>query len=160
MSGGSGGQAALVTILVLTASVWVGGLVTLLVVARVATATLDPPQRVDFFRLLGRAYGPVASACLLVAFATGDLLLAGRPWGGLLTVTVVLGVALVLATAFGVAQARRMTWRRAAALAQRDDEAGVEDVRRGARRADVLRSVIALLTLALVVCAALLAVSS
>lgn len=46
---------ALDGLLIFAAAVWVGGLVAIFVVARVAQRTLEPRERVAFFRGLGRA---------------------------------------------------------------------------------------------------------
>jgi hypothetical protein len=51
--------AALAGVLILATAVWAGGLVTILVAARVASGVLQPAQRVAFFRGLGCAYLPV-----------------------------------------------------------------------------------------------------
>ncbi len=48
-------EASLAAVLVLATAVWVGGLVAIFVVARVADATLRAAERVAFFRGLGRA---------------------------------------------------------------------------------------------------------
>jgi hypothetical protein len=52
-------EASLTAVLVLAAAVWIGGLVAMFVVARVAQATLGAAERVAFFRSLGRVYGLV-----------------------------------------------------------------------------------------------------
>ena len=141
----------LVAVHVLAVAVWVGGLVAIFVVARVASRTLDPAARVAFFRGLGRAYGPVGGIALIVALASGAVLVDRRPWDGLLTATVAVAAGLLLATVAGVLQARAMTRLRYRAL---DTPAGDElhaRVARRALRADALRSAIVLLTLALFV---------
>jgi uncharacterized membrane protein len=147
----------LIALHALSASVWVGGLVAIFVVARAAKATLDPAARVAFFRTLGRAYGVIGSVALLVALATGALLLRGHPWDGLLVATAVVAAALVAATAVGIAQARAMTRLRRRALTGAGGAALDPRIRRGAVLAGSLRGAIALLTLALVVLGAALA---
>jgi uncharacterized membrane protein len=147
----------LIALHALSASVWVGGLVAIFVVARTATATLDPAARVAFFRTLGRSYGVVGSVALLVALATGALLLRGHPWDALLVATAVVGAALPAATAVGIAQARAMTRLRRRALTGPAGAALDPRIRRGAVLAGSLRATIALLTLALVVLGAALA---
>jgi hypothetical protein len=128
--------------------------VAIFVVARAASATLDRSQRIAFFRALGRAYGIVGGAALLVALASGAMLLAGHPVDGLLVATALVAAALLAATAAGVAQARSMTRLRRRAL----ERPGLaERVRRGAALAAALRGAIALLTLTLVVLGAVLA---
>jgi uncharacterized membrane protein len=146
----------LIALHALAASIWVGGLVAIVVVARAASATLEPAQRVAFFRALGRSYGVVGSVALLVALATGALLLRDHPWDGLLIATAVAAAALLVPTAVGIAQARAMTRLRRRALAE-PSEAIDARVRRGAALAGALRGAIALFTLVLVVLGAALA---
>jgi uncharacterized membrane protein len=146
----------LIALHALAASIWVGGLVAIVVVARAASATLEPAQRVAFFRALGRSYGVVGSVALLVALATGALLLHGHPWDGLLIATALAAAALLVATAVGIAQARAMTRLRRRALAE-PGEAIDAQVRRGAALAGALRGAIALITLTLVVLGSALA---
>jgi uncharacterized membrane protein len=139
------------------AAIWVGGFIAIGVVARAAAPTIGPADRVAFFRALGRSYGVVGGVALVVALGTGAVLLSGRPWDAALISTVAVAAALVLATVTGVLQARRMTVLREAALQQRDDAQLGGRVVRDARRATALRSVIGLLTLALVALGAVLA---
>ncbi len=154
----SPGVASLSAVLVLATAVWVGGLVAIFVVARVAHATLGTAERVTFFRGLGRAYGPVGGAALAVALASGAALAATRPWTGPLTAAAVLAAALVAVTAAGVLQARRMTRLRQAALRAPGSTALTAAVRHGARNASALRAAIAALSLALLTLGVLVAV--
>jgi hypothetical protein len=142
--------------LILTVAIWVGGLVAIFVVARVAHHTLPPAERVTFFRGLGRAYGPVAGGALVMSLGCGAALLAGRPWNGTLTATAVVAVCLLAVTGTGVAQARRMTRLRQSALASPGDAALAGRVRREALGAAVLRAAIAALSLALIALGVLL----
>jgi uncharacterized membrane protein len=143
-------SAPLIAVNALAASIWIGGLVAIFVVARAASATLDPAARVTFFRALGRSYGVVGSVALLVALATGAALLRGHPWDGLLIATAIAAAALLVATGVGMAQARAMTRLRRQALSGGAGFALEARVRRGAALAAALRGTIALLTLALV----------
>jgi uncharacterized membrane protein len=147
----------LIALHALAASIWVGGLVVIFVVARAASATLDPATRVAFFRSLGRRYGVVGSVALLVALATGALLLRGHPWDRLLIATAIVAGALLVAAVLGMAQARAMTRLRRQALSGAGSVGLTPRIRRGAALAGVLRGAIALLTLALVVLGAALA---
>jgi uncharacterized membrane protein len=147
----------LIALHALSASVWVGGLVAIFVVARVAAATLDPPARVAFFRTLGRTYGVVGSVALVVGLVTGALLLRGHRWDGLLVATAIVAGALLVATAVGMAQARAMTRLRRRALTGAGGVALDPRIRRGAALAGALRATIALLTVTLVVLGAALA---
>ncbi|MGN6130678.1 MAG: hypothetical protein ACTHOK_10105, partial [Nocardioidaceae bacterium] len=62
-------QGAMTAVLVVATSIWLGGYVAIVVVARVATRTLDPGGRVALFRSLGRAYLRVGLPALAVALA-------------------------------------------------------------------------------------------
>ena len=149
---------SLSAVLVLATAVWVGGLVAIFVVARVAHATLGAAERVTFFRGLGRAYGPVGGAALAVALASGATLAATRPWTGPLTASAVTAAGLVAVTAAGVVQARRMTRLRQAALGAPGSAGLTAAVRQGARNAATLRGAIAALSLALLALGVLVAV--
>ncbi|MGH7498639.1 MAG: hypothetical protein ACREL3_07300, partial [Gemmatimonadales bacterium] len=61
----------LIAVNALASAIWVGGLVAIFVAARAASRTLDPAQRVAFFRSLGRTYGVVGTTALLVAIVSG-----------------------------------------------------------------------------------------
>lgn len=148
-------DAALTTVLVLATSIWVGGLVAIMVVARIATRALDPAARVALFRGLGRVYLVVGTTALVVGYAAGGLLVRHESGGPLLVATVLVAVALVAVLAVGVEQARQMTRLRRRTLEAGGDPARVallaEQVRRGAVRAAVLRAGIGVLSLALLV---------
>jgi hypothetical protein len=144
----------LIAVELVAASIWVGGLVAIFVVARAATATLEPERRIEFFRALGRTYGIVGGLALIVAIGGGAALLVGHPWEWRLVVTAALASVLLTVTAAGVIQARRMTRLRRRALSEPALE---EPVRRAAVAAGALRGAIGLTTLALVVFAAALA---
>ncbi|HET8606030.1 MAG TPA: hypothetical protein VFL66_03270 [Gaiellaceae bacterium] len=137
---------ALVAVHLFAAAVWIGGFVAIGVVGRVARRTLEPPARIVFFRGLGRAYGVVGGASLLVALATGAALLPGSLGATETVVALALGAALLGVTAAGVRQARALTRLRTRALAE---PALAETLRRAGARAFVLRAAIGLLTLAL-----------
>ncbi|MGH3157317.1 MAG: hypothetical protein ACRDNF_12170 [Streptosporangiaceae bacterium] len=140
---------ALTAVLVLATAVWVGGLVAIFVVARVARATLRAAERVAFFRGLGRAYGLVGGIALTVALAAGAILASTYRWDGQLTASAVVAAGLVAAAVAGVAQARRMTRLRQHALRSPGHPELAAKIRRGARNAAVLRAAIAALSLTL-----------
>jgi uncharacterized membrane protein len=152
-------QAVLVVVLELATSIWVGGLIAIAIVARVSARTLAPAERVAFFRGLGRTYGIVGTAALVIALASGAWLLADRPWDGTLTATAVVAGILLIAVGTGGVQARRMTVLRRRIMVHPDDDRGRRQVQVGARRAAILRGGITVLTLALVVLGSVLASS-
>lgn len=149
-------HAALVVVLIVAGAVWVGGFVVLVVVAGVAGRTLEPGVRVAFFRALGRRYGVVGGVALAAGLVASAVLLAHRPWTGLLTAAATVAGLLVLASVAGVVQARRLTRLRRRALAEGADAVLAARVRRTARRARLLRAGIGGLSPVLVVLGALL----
>lgn len=139
--------ALLTGLLVLGASVWLGGFVLLILVSRASRQQLEDGARVALFRQVGREFLPVAATAMVVVLVTGGILLGSRPWDGLATTLVVLVVAVIVTTGAGVRQARAMTRLRRRALAA--DGALATDVATGARRATALRTLIGVLVLAL-----------
>jgi hypothetical protein len=154
---GEAGQALLLSVFTVSASIWVGGYVAIGVVARSAGATHDGPARVAFFRSLGRSYLRVGTPALLVALGTGAALLRGRRWDALLAATVAVVALLLIGLAVAVAQARAMTRLRSRAVREPGDEQLAARVRSGGRRATALRAALGLLTLAAVVLGSFLA---
>jgi len=150
-------RAILLGVFTLASCIWVGGYVAIAVVARVATRTLEPVQRVSFFHSLGRSYLLVGTPALVIALGTGGGLARGHVWDGTLLATVVVAAALVVSLIVGVVQARRMTRVRSAALAAPEDPSLTGRVRQGARDATVLRAAIGLLSLTLIALGCLLA---
>jgi uncharacterized membrane protein len=142
-------EGVLTGVLILAASVWLGGLVAIAVVARVATRTLDPTSRVAFFRGLGRSYGIVGTTALALAYVTGSVLLRDHPWNLAKVSVVVVAVALAAALGLGIGQARRMTRLRRSALDRPGETTLAARVNRGAVHAGVLRGLIGVLSLAL-----------
>lgn len=138
--------APLLVLNLLAGAVWVGSLAALAVVTRTARQVLEPQTQAAFFRALGRRYGIVGTGALVLAIATGGALLSDQRWTATLTVLVVLTAALLLATALGMKQARRVNRLR---------ERGAATLAEQARRAGMLRAAIAALTLAIVVDVAL-----
>lgn len=150
-------QVLLTGVFTLASCVWVGGYVAIAIVARVASRTLEPAQRVAFFRGLGRSYLLVGMPALAVALGTGAGLASKSDWDATLIATAVLAAALVAALAAGVAQARRMTRLRAASLAAPERLELKRRIVQGARAATTLRAAIGLLSLALLVFGSILA---
>lgn len=148
---------ALVFAAMLGACVWVGGFVTIVVVARVARRVLERPAQVAFFRTLGRRYLLVGVPALALAMGAGGALLSDRPWDGRALAAVLVCAALGVVLAAGVAQARAMSRLRGRLLAAPGDDTLGEQVRRGAVQAVVLRALIGALSLALLALAAVLA---
>lgn len=155
----SPGHVVLGGFLVLAAAVWVGGIVTLIIVAQVTTRTLEPSNRVAFFRALGKMYGIVAGTALAVALGTGAALVYDRFDEGPVVASGVVTAALVLFLAVGIVQARRMTRLRERALHATEDTALAARLRRDAGWAGALRTLIGLLSLALLALGVVIAAS-
>jgi 1,4-dihydroxy-2-naphthoate octaprenyltransferase len=136
----------LLVLLILASSVWIGGAACLIVVSRVSRTALSAADRVTLFRQLGRRWGIIGTAALVVAYACGLILLLTAPWTPLSTWLVVLGVTLAIALAAGIVQARRMTRLRRAAAS-----AGLAAPR--SHSATILRAGIVALSVAMVVLA-------
>ena len=103
--------------------------------------------------------GP-AGLCFARSLAGSGLRIAlveRHAWDGLLVATAVVAAALVVSLVIGVAQARRMSRLRAAALCAEEGGAVVSRVRHGARAAALLRATIGALSLVLIALGALLA---
>ena len=64
-------SAPVVAVELIAASVWVGGMVCMTIVAKAARDALDDASQVAFFRSVGRRYGIVGSTSLLVAIGAG-----------------------------------------------------------------------------------------
>jgi uncharacterized membrane protein len=152
-------RTVLITIEIVAASIWIGSLVCLALVSGVARRVLDGPDRVTFFRGVGRLYARVGTGSLLVAIAAGVAI--GWPpadWTSSTKAALALSIVLVSVTAAGMAQAQQMTLRRRRALAAPQDRDAAKAVERGAALADALRAAIGAVTLAIVVlCAHVLA---
>lgn len=150
-----GTNPVMVTLELLAASIWVGSLVCLAVVAQTGRATLDGPAQVAFFRALGRRYAIVGTAALLVAIGAG-LAMAWPPstWSATVDAAVALAGLLVLASAAGMAQARAMGTLRGRSMKAPADSVARAAVRRGRHVATALRLLMAADTLAVVVLAA------
>ncbi len=104
-------SAPLLAVHLFSASVWVGGLVALVVLNRAAREMLDPPTRAGSS---ARSVGATGwSAALLIAIATDGILLHGQPWTAALRVLAALTAALVLIIVLAVVVARRINRLRA-----------------------------------------------
>jgi len=120
-----------------------------------ARRTLAPAEQVRFFGALGRRYGIISGLALLVFAATG-MGLAGDPsaWTGTETAVAILTVLVAALTVAGVLNAAPVQRVRSQALADPVDAALGARLRSAARTAAALRVLIAAVTLAAVIVAA------
>ena len=148
-------SAPLVAVELIAASIWVGGMVCIAIVAKAARGVLDESSQVAFFRAVGRRYGIVGTASLLIAIAAG-LALSWPPssWSRTIDAAVVLAGVLVVATIAGMMQARAMTALRRKLIANAGDSSTAVALRRGRLLANGIRGLMALMTLAIVILAA------
>lgn len=144
-------QALLTLVLILASGIWIGGYVTLVMVSVVSSKTLDPKDRVVFFRKFGATYFTVAFISLLVAYATGWALLTGLPWAPVMTRMALGSVVLLAVLALGIWQARSLNRMRARLALTPGDDALARAVTRGGRTAVVLRGLIGLVTLGIII---------
>ena len=145
-------RVALISVGILSASTWIGSLVCLAAVSRVARRDLSGSARITLFRGVGRLYRVIGTTSLLTSIAIG-LVLA---WPvtrnrGAVTAMFVLSAALVGITVAGMAQARRMTAARQRLLERSSDAELVRLVQHGGVVAATLRGAIGLVTLTIVV---------
>lgn len=144
---------ALLGLLILGASVWMGGFVAIMVVNATSKETIGAAERIALFRGLGRRYLAVAVVAFVLVVVPGGILLATRPWDGFSLAILLVALLLVALTGAAVRQARQMTRMRKTALAAPDDAARAASITRNARTARVLRMGIGLASLALFVLA-------
>ena len=105
-----------------------------------------------FFRLLGRRYAKVGTASLLVAIAAGlALSWSSLPSSRTTDTALSLSGILLVATVFGMRQARKMTNLRRIMVSNPTDSSVANSLRRGRRLASALRGLMALLTFAIVI---------
>lgn len=138
-------------LLVVGGSIWLGGYVTLIMVARTATATMAPADRIAFFRRFGRRFGTLSTTALLTALIAGGVLLGARSWDGLSWAMVGVSALLLIAVATGVAQARRMTRLRHAAIMTPGAPGGQRQIATGSKYAVWLRAALGAISFLLMI---------
>lgn len=147
------GVRMLAVTLAIGSGVWVGGVATVVIVSATSRRTVAPADRVALFRTFGNRFAVFASvvALVMVVPALALAVIAPTP---LTASTLLVAIALLVVTAIGILQARRMSALRSAAASGANDPDGT---RRNAATAMALRSLIGLVSLALPVLAALIA---
>jgi uncharacterized membrane protein len=148
-------NAPLVAVEFIAVSIWVGGMVCIAVVAKVAREVLDEASQVAFFRSVGRRYGVLGTSSLLVAVAVG-LALSWPSLSSSRTIDAALSLAgfLLVVTIFGMRQARAMTTLRRVMIANPADRSMANSLHHGRRWATAIRGLMALITLAIIILAA------
>jgi len=147
------GEGVLLGVFLFAASVWMGGWVSAIAVARSTSATLSREDRVAFFRHFGRHFGIVTGAALAIALGCGLVLLLTARWTGTSSALVVASAVLVVVLLCGVTQARGLTRMRAASIAAPGDRDLQARIQSRARAAAILRGSIGVLSVLILVLA-------
>jgi hypothetical protein len=135
---------------VVATSIWLGGLVAIAIVSRIARRQLDVSMQIAFFRSLGRRYLAVGGGSLAAALGSGVLLLGRGEWTTAKAAAVALGVALAVAALLAIRQARATARMRQRAVAGSEAVGEAEPIEAAAARAALLRGCVGTLTVALV----------
>ena len=152
-------ESTLAALLLAASGMWLGGVLTVPLLATTTSRLIAPAVRTEFFVVFGRRFAMLMGAVLALALLASGALVTIRSepltFGALALV-----VGLLVSTAVGIVQARRMSGlRRAAAGDGAGGEGSVSDrdLRRNAAVANALRSFIGLVSLALMVIAIVIA---
>jgi len=151
-------QAIIAIILILAASVWLGGYVAIVIVARVSARVLEPPQRAALFRNLGRTYLIVGGGALVLTYASGAMLITDHGWDATAIAAAALAAVLVAILIVAVGQARHIGRLRRRAFADPADTAVAAELRSISRSAGILRGALGAVSLAMVALSAVLLV--
>lgn len=145
-------RSVFVVVEILAASIWIGGMVCLALVAHVARHVVGERSRTALMRTLGARYAVIGTSSLLTSLVVGIALAWPRGAHQLvLNVALVATIVLVGVTYAAMGQARAVgRWRRAAGDEPSGDRSHVELERR-LRRGTQLRGAMAVLTLTTVV---------
>lgn len=140
-------------LLVAASGLWLGGLLTVPLLATTTSRLVAANVRTEFFVLFGRRFAVLMGVELALALLAGIRLVALRS-EPLTQGALALVVGLLVSTSIGIAQARRMSaLRRAAAgtTASGDSDVSRDVLRRNAGVATALRSFIGLVSVALLI---------
>lgn len=143
----------LLAILILGASLWIGGMAAVTILSLTSRRVLTPADRTRLFHAFGRRYFPIAGTALAVATACGFALLISRGWDGLATSICIVIAVLVVTLLIGVRQAKGMRRLRAAAANDPDDNAAQRSVIAKGRWAAATRALLGVLSLVVFVLA-------
>lgn len=139
----------LIFINLLATSIWIGGAVAVVFVTRTARRRLTPADQIAFFKDFGKTWGIVGTSALLVALASGAILIADQGWTTTATIAAIVAGLLLLTTFLAMRQARRISELRRDLLDHSTDELRQKQVRAAAKRASQMRGLLGILTLIL-----------
>lgn len=139
---------------VAASGMWLGGLLTVPILALTSARLVDPTTRTDLFVTFGRRFAVLMGVILAVAIVAASRLVAVTH-DPMATAVLALSLTLLATTAVGIMQARRMSSLRRSA-AKDDSAARDQDVHRNASVALALRTTIGLVSVAQLVMAVVL----
>lgn len=137
-------------LLTLGVGAWVGGFVTVFVVSRSSSASLEPAQRVQLFRDFGRRYGVVAAVAMALVLVPAGILSYIDPLNGPAVAILALSLVVIALSIPAIRQARRIGMLRRDALNHPNDAAKTDAASRAVRSGAIMRSLLAVGTLGLV----------
>src|SRR3954447_10960479 len=138
----------------MAAAIWVGGVVFLGIAATAARNTVSPRERIALFRAIGRQFLRTAAAALAVLIATGTDMADGTYSDRLRQKLVVVGIAVALTAYHSFVQGPALSRLRERALDHPDDTALAAEIRRRSAQAGIVQVLILVSTLGILVMAA------
>jgi uncharacterized membrane protein len=142
----------------IAAAVYVGGVVFLGVAAASARATVSPRERIALFRVIGRRFLMLAGGALLILIGTGAAMASDGDYGERLNQKLgVVAIAVALTYYHSFIQGPALSRLREQALDRPEDGELAAEIRRRSARAGVVQLLILVSTLAILVMAARLA---
>jgi len=138
----------------IAAAVWVGGVVFLGIAATAARKTVSPRERIALFGEIGTQFLRTAAAALAVLIATGTDMADGTYSDRLRQKLVVVAIAVALTAYHSFVQGPALSRLREEALDRPDDAELGAQVRRRSAQAGVVQVLILVSTLAILVMAA------
>lgn len=135
---------------------WVGGFITVFVMARSSATTLDAPHRVRLFRHFGRKYAAIAGVAMAFILIPAAILSYIDPLNTPALITLMLAVTIIALSVPAIAQARRIGMLRREALDNPKDASKMATVERASRSATLLRTILGVGSVGLLVLAVLL----
>jgi len=139
----------------IAAAVFVGGVVFLGIAATAARGTVSPRERIALFRAIGRRFLVLAGVALALLIATGADMAADGAYGERLRQKLgVVAIAVALIAFHSFIQGPALSRLRERALDRPDDAALAGEIRRKSAQAGIVQLLILISTLAILVMAA------
>jgi len=139
----------------IAAAVYVGGVVFLGITASAARNTVSPRERIALFRVIGRRFLLLAGGALAILIGTGAMMASEGDYGDRLNQKLgVVAIAVALTYYHSFIQGPALSRLRERALDRPDDAALAAEIRRRSAQAGVVQLLILVSTLAILVMAA------